>query len=59
MKEGWIVVFDLDDTLVTNVENKPQLLDDTIVVLQKALEKRVLRLTVFYYIHIIPIKTIL
>ena len=40
MKEGWIVVFDLDDTLVTNVENKPQLLDDTIVVLQKALEKK-------------------
>jgi hypothetical protein len=36
---GWIVVFDLDDTLVTR-QGGPVILEDTLAVLQKAIVKR-------------------
>jgi len=50
---GWIVVFDLDDTLVWNVEGAPEVIEtystkDTLSVLAKAIQKRDVQKTVQY-----------
>ena len=44
---GWIVVFDLDDTLVTRLDG-PVILEDTLAVLKKAIVKRHVDKTVQY-----------